>query len=266
MFLLGLLWTPDAVTCQRTYNQFQFVQAWIPTFCKKYRGCFPNLAPNFTLHSLWLATRTGNSVLNCGTSRWDYNIGPETMALAVPLASAWPSIIIGRKDKQLWQYEWDKHGTCCLSRMTKMDYFLSVIRERNKMDLLSILSNANIVPHSDVSYTKLDFLMYHIPSLISKMLLLSSLEWEIAFTFRAMLLTTRMCNCLRFTLVSTTLQPKNVYSTPNDKMASEPIHSRKKWNGDENSPNATKGFRKLLLFGRKTQTGTHQQIEPMDPN
>ncbi|CAL5405813.1 unnamed protein product [Camellia sinensis] len=157
VFLLGLLCTPDAVTCQRTYNQFQFVQAWIPTFCKKYSGCFPNLAPNFTLHGLWLATRTGNSVLNCGTSRWDYNIGPETMALAGPLASAWPSIIIGRKDKQLWQYEWDKHGTCCLSRMTKMDYFLSVIRERNKMDLLSILSNANIVPHSDVSYTKLDF-------------------------------------------------------------------------------------------------------------
>lgn len=40
---------------------------------------------------------------------------------------------------------------------------------------------------------------------------------------------------------------------PNDKMAPEPIHSRKKWNSDENSPKATKGFRKLLLFGRKTR-------------
>ncbi|KAI8005548.1 COP1-interacting protein 7 [Camellia lanceoleosa] len=40
---------------------------------------------------------------------------------------------------------------------------------------------------------------------------------------------------------------------PKDKMAPEPIHSRKKWNSDENSPKATKGFRKLLLFGRKTR-------------
>ncbi|KAI7995374.1 Ribonuclease 3 [Camellia lanceoleosa] len=157
VFLLGLLWTPDPVTCQIPYNQFQLVQAWILTFCKKYSGCFPNLTPNFTLHGLWPATRTGNSLLNCGKSRKDSYIRPETTALAGPLASAWPSIIIGRTDSQLWQYEWDKHGTCCLSRITKMDYFLSVIRERNKMDLLSILGNANIVPRSDVSYTKLDF-------------------------------------------------------------------------------------------------------------
>ncbi|KAI7992103.1 Ribonuclease S-4 [Camellia lanceoleosa] len=80
----------------------------------------------------------------------------QTMALAAPLASAWPNIIIGRTDLNLWQYQWDKHGTCCLSRMTKMDYFLSVIRETNKMDLLSILGNANIVPRSDVSDTVLD--------------------------------------------------------------------------------------------------------------
>ncbi|CAL5405066.1 unnamed protein product [Camellia sinensis] len=40
---------------------------------------------------------------------------------------------------------------------------------------------------------------------------------------------------------------------PNDKMGPEPIHSKKKWNSDENSPEATKGFRKLLLFGRKTR-------------
>ncbi|KAL7216835.1 hypothetical protein ACSBR1_028705 [Camellia fascicularis] len=88
---------PDPVTCQRTYDQFQLVQAWIPNFCKKYSGCFPNLAPNFTLHGLWPATRTRNSVLYCGKGQ-DHYIGRETAALAVPLASAWPSIILGTKD------------------------------------------------------------------------------------------------------------------------------------------------------------------------
>lgn len=38
---------------------------------------------------------------------------------------------------------------------------------------------------------------------------------------------------------------------PSDGMTPEGIHSRKKWNSDETSPKATKGFRKLLLFGRK---------------
>lgn len=41
---------------------------------------------------------------------------------------------------------------------------------------------------------------------------------------------------------------------PSDGMISEAFYSRKKWNSDENSPKATKGFRKLLLFGRKSRS------------
>ncbi|XP_021287750.1 uncharacterized protein LOC110419161 [Herrania umbratica] len=40
---------------------------------------------------------------------------------------------------------------------------------------------------------------------------------------------------------------------PNDGMNAEPVHSRKKWNNDETSPKAAKGFRKLLFFGRKNR-------------
>ncbi|PNT59338.1 hypothetical protein POPTR_001G403700v4 [Populus trichocarpa] len=42
-----------------------------------------------------------------------------------------------------------------------------------------------------------------------------------------------------------------ISTPPPDEINPEPIHSRKKWNSDENSPKAAKGFRKLLLFGRK---------------
>lgn len=42
-------------------------------------------------------------------------------------------------------------------------------------------------------------------------------------------------------------------STPYNETVSEQLHSRKKWNGDETSPKAAKGFRKLLLFGRKSK-------------
>ncbi|GFZ04822.1 COP1-interacting protein 7 [Actinidia rufa] len=53
--------------------------------------------------------------------------------------------------------------------------------------------------------------------------------------------------------VSAEISVVQMSTPPDDKMAPETIHSRKKWNSDENSPKATKGFRKLLLFGRKSR-------------
>ncbi|KAI3441550.1 uncharacterized protein J3R85_002141 [Psidium guajava] len=47
--------------------------------------------------------------------------------------------------------------------------------------------------------------------------------------------------------------PRVHFATPPliNEIAPEPVHSRKKWNSDEHSPKAAKGFRKLLFFGRK---------------
>ncbi|XP_022753238.1 COP1-interacting protein 7-like [Durio zibethinus] len=40
---------------------------------------------------------------------------------------------------------------------------------------------------------------------------------------------------------------------PNNGMDTEPVHLRKKWNNDESSTKAAKGFRKLLFFGKKSR-------------
>ncbi|PRQ31362.1 hypothetical protein RchiOBHm_Chr5g0034651 [Rosa chinensis] len=53
--------------------------------------------------------------------------------------------------------------------------------------------------------------------------------------------------------VSTEISEIEISTPPYNETASEQLHSRKKWNGDENSPKAAKGFRKLLLFGRKSK-------------
>ena len=39
---------------------------------------------------------------------------------------------------------------------------------------------------------------------------------------------------------------------PSDQVMPEPVHSRKKWNNDEDSSKAAKDFRKLLFFGRRS--------------
>ncbi|XVF78176.1 hypothetical protein PTKIN_Ptkin14bG0108700 [Pterospermum kingtungense] len=41
---------------------------------------------------------------------------------------------------------------------------------------------------------------------------------------------------------------------PNYGMDMESVHSRKKWNNDDNTPKAAKGFRKLLFFGRRSKS------------
>ncbi|PPD82283.1 hypothetical protein GOBAR_DD20787 [Gossypium barbadense] len=44
---------------------------------------------------------------------------------------------------------------------------------------------------------------------------------------------------------------------PNEAIEMEPsVHSRKKWNNGENSSKASKGFRKLLFFGKRTRNST----------
>ncbi|WCJ32153.1 COP1-interacting protein 7 [Euphorbia peplus] len=48
-----------------------------------------------------------------------------------------------------------------------------------------------------------------------------------------------------------------VSTPPPDEIIPEAVHSRKKWNSGETSPKAAKGFRKLLLFGRKSRASTN---------
>ncbi|KAJ9153614.1 hypothetical protein P3X46_027039 [Hevea brasiliensis] len=58
-------------------------------------------------------------------------------------------------------------------------------------------------------------------------------------------------------ILSENIKTSDTISTPPPaEINAEPVHSRKKLNSDESSPKATKGFRKLLLFGRKSRTST----------
>lgn len=57
-------------------------------------------------------------------------------------------------------------------------------------------------------------------------------------------------------LPSPTKSEIQISTPPPAEISPEPVHSRKKWNSDETSPKAAKGFRKLLLFGRKSRTSS----------
>ncbi|URE09277.1 Ribonuclease [Musa troglodytarum] len=47
-----------------------------------------------------------------------------------------------------WRHEWDKHGTCSLSRFNQLSYFTAALNLKNKVDILSRLNEKNIFPNN----------------------------------------------------------------------------------------------------------------------
>ncbi|CAL9188652.1 unnamed protein product, partial [Musa hybrid cultivar] len=47
-----------------------------------------------------------------------------------------------------WQHEWDKHGTCSLSRFDQVSYFTAALNLKKKVDILSCLKAEGIFPNN----------------------------------------------------------------------------------------------------------------------
>ncbi|CAK9157881.1 unnamed protein product [Ilex paraguariensis] len=140
------------------YANFQLVETWAPTFCSQpHIPCIQHFPRTFTLHGLWPADANGNTLLRCSTSRRDKDIQTEIRALRSQLRQVWPNIRTDITEDIFWQHEWNEHGICSLTRMTKMNYFQAAIRETRRINLLTILQNARIVPGSHIAYTKNQF-------------------------------------------------------------------------------------------------------------
>ena len=56
-----------------------------------------------------------------------------------------------------WQHEWDKHGTCSLSRFDQPSYFTAALNLKNKVDILSSLEAKGIFPNNNKYNSKLIF-------------------------------------------------------------------------------------------------------------
>ncbi|KAG0189415.1 ribonuclease T2-like [Apophysomyces sp. BC1034] len=116
----------------------------------------------FTLHGLWPDTcnggQTGNS--GCDSSRAYSDVGSIIQSgnpsLYNQMNTYWPSY--KGDNSEFWTHEWDKHGTCvstldpsCFGSSYEQyedmyTYFGQVLELRQKYDLYSIFSNANITP------------------------------------------------------------------------------------------------------------------------
>ncbi|PIN01192.1 Ribonuclease T(2) [Handroanthus impetiginosus] len=134
---------PDA--SNSLYNHLQLVYLWPSTFClDRNMVCKKPVAQNFVLHGLWPADRAGNSLVYCSRTG---SISRALTKYERQLAACWPSLSRHTTNRQFWQYQWDKHGTCVLPRMNVLHYLQLMISRQGKFNLLRALTSNNIKPN-----------------------------------------------------------------------------------------------------------------------
>nr|BAA24017.1 ribonuclease [Nicotiana alata] len=128
-----------------TFDQLQLVLTWPPSFCHG-KPC-TRIPKNFTIHGLWPDEQHG--MLNdCGETFTKLREPREKKELD----DRWPDLKRSRSDAQdvqsFWEYEYNKHGTCCTELYDQAAYFDLAKNLKDKFDLLRNLKNEGIIPGS----------------------------------------------------------------------------------------------------------------------
>ncbi|BFZ12072.1 hypothetical protein BsWGS_15111 [Bradybaena similaris] len=140
-------------------DSWQFLllaQFWPGTSCVFFReqGC--NVPPGvngWTIHGLWPSRNTSTQPEFCNRSMpFNYT---EIKVLQNELDSYWPYYNKSGARTDLWQHEWEKHGTCAYvlpSIRGELKYFNATLQLYHNLNVYDTLSQAGIVPTQDKLY------------------------------------------------------------------------------------------------------------------
>ena len=56
----------------------------------------------------------------------------------------WSNLLKGI-DEDFWKNEWEKHGTCSLSKFSQVEYFELTLKLKTNMNLLDLIHKSNVV-------------------------------------------------------------------------------------------------------------------------
>lgn len=137
-----------------SYDYFLFVQQWPASQSSASWPAEANTS-DWSIHGMW-PSRTGSDVATypcqCTTESFDET---ELKTVLGEMKTNWASYT--GEDDQFWSHEWSKHGTCSTPvAKTQLDYFSKTLNTFKTVNLLSMLTDASIVPGS--SYSSSDVL------------------------------------------------------------------------------------------------------------
>ncbi|GER35806.1 ribonuclease [Striga asiatica] len=128
-----------------SYDHLQLVYAWPNTFCLDRNVACKNPVPQkFVLHGLWPSDKSGKPLAYCHKTA---NVSWALSKYEKQLSSSWPSLRRDLTNMKFWQYQWEKHRTCALSRMNVLGYLQLIITTQRNLDPLMALRANNIKPN-----------------------------------------------------------------------------------------------------------------------
>lgn len=63
---------------------------------------------------------------------------------------SWPNLL--RTNEVFWRREWEKHGNCSENKFDQFNYFKLALNIKDRLDILSVLSNAGFGPNPTALY------------------------------------------------------------------------------------------------------------------
>lgn len=141
------------------FDYFVFSQEWPGTYCESKASCCQRLKEpvKFSIHGVWPEFNDGSWPECCDGPAFNMT---KVEDLADDLQKYWPTLYCspprqcnGKVTGNFWQHEWEKHGTCAYPTIIDEAAFFKIgLLLNQKYDLLEMLSEAGIVPHSKTRY------------------------------------------------------------------------------------------------------------------
>lgn len=146
------------------WDYLMFSQRWAISACieweekAKNNNCKLPVDPDtWLVHGLWPTKSGTNGPNNCNSS---IHFDPDQLQPMIDdLNNYWTNIEGNTKVNSFWSHEWNKHGTCASSLPllnSVYNYFHQGLDLHKEYDILSILSESNIIPNMN-NYTIDDF-------------------------------------------------------------------------------------------------------------
>jgi ribonuclease T2 len=138
-----------------------FSQSWPNTVCSqwmdrnKINTCtFPKLKESWTIHGVWPTKFHTKGPQFCDrTKPFDFE---KLTSIEDEMMEKWTNVEKNTPLDQLWEHEWEKHGTCAAQHIPAMDtelkYFQKGLDFLDTYSVTKLLNATNIKPGIDASY------------------------------------------------------------------------------------------------------------------
>ncbi|EOA37035.1 hypothetical protein CARUB_v10010110mg [Capsella rubella] len=131
------------------FNFFYWVNYWPGAICESQKGCCSppkgNKSPDFMIHGLWPQFNNGTWPAFCDqTNLFDISKISDLVSKMERKWTEWGVWVCPSNETNLWEHEWNKHGTCVQSVFDQHSYFNTNLKFRQRINFLSILKHKGI--------------------------------------------------------------------------------------------------------------------------